>query len=96
MQPELPRRYPAERIVGSIRVSGIVRGFETVRIGALQFNVVKEVIHRRQTDIRRKRQRRDYCPGRNGAIIGPVRHSARQVVKELPPAVDLDSATFFL
>ena len=49
------------------------------------------MVDRRQYDFGRKRQRRHDCPGRNGAVIGPVGHSARQVVKELPlDTVDLD------
>src|SRR5579862_8766005 len=72
MQPELPRRYPSETIVGSVRVGGIKRRLKPVRIDAFQFDLINKIVYGRQHDFRRKRQRRYDCPRCKSAVIGPA------------------------
>ena len=46
IQPELPGRYPATGIVGSIRVGFVKRGLKATVILVLQFAMINEIVQR--------------------------------------------------
>lgn len=83
VEPVIPRGYPAIAIAGSVRMGGIERRLEAVATDFFQIDLVSEVLDRRQYDFRREWQRRDDGPGRDGAVIRPVRHTASQIIEEL-------------
>src|SRR5688572_7791141 len=52
-------------------------------MGLFQMDVVDEIPDRRHHDLGRKRQRGDYRPRGEGAIVRSVRDAARHIVEEL-------------
>ncbi len=78
------------RIAGSFGVGGVEGGFEAVRVGLRQLDLVKVVVDRGQHDLGGERQRTHHRPGRDGAVVGSVWHASSQVTEELA----LDAAYF--
>ena len=86
---------PAIGVAGRSVVGRVARSFEAVGVEIGQFGLMSAMAARGQHDFRRERQRRHQRhqrPQGKGAIVGPIRHTARHVVEELP-IDDLDLAT---
>src|SRR5262245_27961304 len=66
----------------------IERCLEAVLVDASELPA-HEVRDRRQDDLRREWERGDHGPGSNRAVVGAIRHAAREVV-EKPPLDSVD------